>query len=1363
MQNTRIVIFLFLLLGAARWDVSAQVMDVTNADIRYASVTTINERSVVVPDAATFNVSTGDIVLMIQMKGAILYDTPPQPDSYDEVTSGNYEFLMVEYVSGNEIFFVKPFLRTYSADANVQVITVPFADELRVNSALNVKGWDATKTGGVMALIGLKKITLNASINAVGAGFVGADPADDPLYTEGCMSTLSGFILTSDSDSSGLKGEGVHHPTFLYNRGTSYVINGGGAGNGRMSGGGGGGGYGQGGSGGIQDASLGCSTFGIGGKGGKIIQNKFYTQVKNRLIMGGGGGIGTHISGTSPKKAGDGGGIVILLTDSLVANSATINVSGESVTGTSDAGGSGGGGAGVVVLDINYFQGICTVAASGGAGGSTFVTENAGTCITGTGTGGGGGGGLVWFSSGSSYPGLTVQVAAGSRGLIVPGTGTGCLSRLGAFGVAGTTLTGVQLPLNGFLFNYLYKSNDTICAGTAPDAIEASMPKGRVGAFTFQWQSSIDGSVFNNVSNQGVGDSIIYSPGVLHRTTWFRRIVSTGSGAGLQRDTSNILKIFAWDSIQGNAIASNQLLCAGDMSATLTGNTTSGGNGSYSWLWERKTPAGSWSAAGGVNQTFAPGVLFQTYHYRRRVSSAFGHCLDTSNTVVITVQNDITGNTLTGNQTICTADIAANLSGGTIAGGDESNYNYLWQSSPNLSVWNNAAGNPSTAVYSPGSPVSTTHLRRIITSGVCEDTSDNVVTVTVLPSLTGYAIGADQKICFNEVPNPLIGTGTPTGGNGAGTYTYRWQQGANNSVFTDISGGLSASYSPGPLTDTVWYRRIITSAQCIDTSNTLKITVVPQIFNNLITPSDSICYGQKPSDFDESVATGGNGVFDYVWETNTGSGFTTAPGMSAGDDYITPSLYLSTIYRRKATSDGCETNSSEVTITVFDTLSNNHIENEPYIENCYNQVLVAQASEPQGGQPGDRKYLWQQSNDNVNWFAATSSQGHSGQNYTSDPLIDSLYLRRIVASGPENECIDTTISTLVHINPLPTAQLKPFDTVVCDRTDLALMVQATGEVPLQLVFSDIGEYSINNLSDEILLTADALGLQSMLYTIAFDSVQDNNGCQAVAMDGIVNMEVLGFPSADAGTDIAVCDSVAILAALVPEFGESLWQNPDFIFTDASVPNSGIRPAARLDTAIFGELVWRVANDFCISYDTLNIRFYKQPPLAEIPADKIELFEKFDTPIEAEVPSIGHGVWSVTRGYGVFEDSLAAATIIDSLHYGDNLVAWTVTNGVCIVVTDSILITVASVTPTNAFSPNNDGINDRYEILGLKKEEGNELVVFNRWGNQVFKSEKYQNDWEGKDSNGNPLPDDTYYYVFKAYTGEVKTGFIIIRR
>lgn len=59
---------------------------------------------------------------------------------------------------------------------------------------------------------------------------------------------------------------------------------------------------------------------------------------------------------------------------------------------------------------------------------------------------------------------------------------------------------------------------------------------------------------------------------------------------------------------------------------------------------------------------------------------------------------------------------------------------------------------------------------------------------------------------------------------------------------------------------------------------------------------------------------------------------------------------------------------------------------------------------------------------------------------------------------------------------------------------------------------------------------------------------------------------------------------------------------------------------------------------------------------------------------------------------------------------------------------------------NAFTPNNDGINDRWEIRNINYFPENNLVVLNRWGNEVYRQTNYQNEWEGSNLN-----EGSYFY------------------
>ncbi len=69
--------------------------------------------------------------------------------------------------------------------------------------------------------------------------------------------------------------------------------------------------------------------------------------------------------------------------------------------------------------------------------------------------------------------------------------------------------------------------------------------------------------------------------------------------------------------------------------------------------------------------------------------------------------------------------------------------------------------------------------------------------------------------------------------------------------------------------------------------------------------------------------------------------------------------------------------------------------------------------------------------------------------------------------------------------------------------------------------------------------------------------------------------------------------------------------------------------------------------------------------------------------------------------------------------------------------------------SNALSPNNDGINDAFRIDGLDCYDGNHLTVFDRFGNIIFETENYKNDWRGLNRANNSsdiIENGTYFYI-----------------
>ncbi|WP_158975594.1 gliding motility-associated C-terminal domain-containing protein [Cellulophaga sp. L1A9] len=82
---------------------------------------------------------------------------------------------------------------------------------------------------------------------------------------------------------------------------------------------------------------------------------------------------------------------------------------------------------------------------------------------------------------------------------------------------------------------------------------------------------------------------------------------------------------------------------------------------------------------------------------------------------------------------------------------------------------------------------------------------------------------------------------------------------------------------------------------------------------------------------------------------------------------------------------------------------------------------------------------------------------------------------------------------------------------------------------------------------------------------------------------------------------------------------------------------------------------------------------------------------------------------------------------------------------------------------NQFSPNSDGVNDFLTISCIQSYPDNSIEIFDRYGNQVYKEVRYQNNWDGTGKNGD-LPKGTYYYVLNLGDGTpITKGWIQIIR
>ncbi|OJW79028.1 MAG: hypothetical protein BGO59_10435 [Spirosoma sp. 48-14] len=95
---------------------------------------------------------------------------------------------------------------------------------------------------------------------------------------------------------------------------------------------------------------------------------------------------------------------------------------------------------------------------------------------------------------------------------------------------------------------------------------------------------------------------------------------------------------------------------------------------------------------------------------------------------------------------------------------------------------------------------------------------------------------------------------------------------------------------------------------------------------------------------------------------------------------------------------------------------------------------------------------------------------------------------------------------------------------------------------------------------------------------------------------------------------------------------------------------------------------------------------------------------------------------------------------------------------------------SSVFIPEGFSPNGDGINDRFVIQNVPTGVTIQVEIYNRWGHLVYQTMNYKNDWDGTSNQGvktadsrQGLPDGTYYYQIRLSDGREFVRFLTLVR
>lgn len=594
-------------------------------------------------------------------------------------------------------------------------------------------------------------------------------------------------------------------------------------------------------------------------------------------------------------------------------------------------------------------------------------------------------------------------------------------------------------------------------------------------------------------------------------------------------------------------------------------------------------------AVGGSGSTVAPTPLTTTAgttsYY---VTASNGSCEGPMTTINVVVQPLISGNAITANQIVCSGSSPAVLQGGVLTGGSGV-YVYKWEQSVNAGAWADAVGTNNQANYAPPALATTTAYRRNVTGGTCSSTS-NVVTVTVQPAIANNIISPPTVLSLCGSGDPAMISGSAATG-GTGTPAYQWQSSTDNVTYTNIASANGATYNPGLITVSTWYRRMATSGACAvaNISNTIKFTVNPVLTAGTIGNNQAFCQTGTPLAINElTPAAGGDQIYSYQWQsstTNAITGFTDINGATQISYTATSPITQTTYYRRTVTSpsSGCEAvNTNVITVTVIPKITGNTL-NAPAISTyCASGDPVAITGASPSGGNDTYTYSWEQSIDGgANWIIIN---GENGASYNPTVLTSSTMFRRIVSSGT---CLVVSAPISFTIYQTPSIANAGVDLQQCaqDVFQMAANVPTVGTGVWSVIEGQASIANINLANTTVTLAKGATA--KLRWTIS-------NGTCTPTTDEVELTNFDNPTTANAGADITQYNSGNFtLNGNVPTSGSGLWTVKTGSTATIANPTSA-KTTVTITPGSSATLIWTVSNGLCAaSADEVTITYTRQ--------------------------------------------------------------------------------------------------------------------------------------------------------------------------
>ena len=267
------------------------------------------------------------------------------------------------------------------------------------------------------------------------------------------------------------------------------------------------------------------------------------------------------------------------------------------------------------------------------------------------------------------------------------------------------------------------------------------------------------------------------------------------------------------------------------------------------------------------------------------------------------------------------------------------------------------------------------------------------------------------------------------------------------------------------------------------------------------------------------------------------------------------------------------------------------------------------------------------------------------------------------------------------------------------------------------------------------------------YTVQVTSAK---GCAAAPVQAMVNVVPRVVPAISGDTSICAGGSAMLSASggLYYKWSPSTGLNHDNISNPIASP---------LQTTKYSVTI---SNGGCADSTKSVTVTVNQNPHAVAGHDKV-IFEGQSVKLNGSVSgdNITSYYWTPATGLDNPASVTPIASPTDNTTYTLHVISQT-----CGADSANVFVRVyKKITVPNTFSPNNDGVNDNWNITALVTYPESTISVFDRNGQPVYQSTGYSTPWNGT-FNGSLLSTGIYYYVIDLKNGTPKiAGWVLIVR